>query len=164
MDLDYPDNKTVRVWLKDANVPYLQSGHLVLTVVTTLVLVFLFLPYTVLLLLGHKLHHFSGRKHMRWLNKLKPLLDSYYAPYKIQTRYWTGLLLLVRCALYIIFSYNSVGGTNSSLLAITVAFTATTCNVSLVFSYNIQEKECQYFGGLYVLESCNTFCLYFSQI
>ena len=122
--LEYPQNRKVSIWLKDANVPYLQSKHLVLTVVTSLVLVFLFLPYTLLLLLGHKLYHLSGKKYLRWLNRLKPLLDSYYAPYKINTRYWTGFLLLVRCALYIVFSFNSLGGTHRSFLAINITFTA----------------------------------------
>ena len=55
---------------------------------------------------------------------MKPLLDSYYAPYKIRTRYWTGFLLLVRCVLYIVFSFNSLGGTHKSLFAIIVTFTA----------------------------------------
>ena len=77
-NLEYQDNRTVSVWLKDANMPYLKSKHLFLTVVTSLVLVFLFLPYTLLLLLGHKLYRFTGKKHWRWLNRLKPLLDSYY--------------------------------------------------------------------------------------
>ena len=118
-NLDYPNNKTVPVWLKDANVPYLESKHLFLTVVTSLVLVFLFLPYTLLLLLGHKLYCFTGKKHWRWLNRLKPLLDSYYAPYKNHTRYWTGFLLLVRCALYIVFS---ISGASISLVTITLTF------------------------------------------
>ena len=122
--LDYPRKRTFTVWLKDANVPYLQSEHLALFVVTSLVFVFLFLPYTLLLLLGHKLYRFSGRKHLRWLNKLKPLLDSYHAPYKTHTRYWTGFLLLVRCALYMVFSFDSLGGRNYSLLAIIITFTA----------------------------------------
>ena len=91
-------------------------------VVTTLVLVFFFLPYTLLLLLGHKLYRFSGRKYCHWLNRLKPLLDSYYAPYKIHTRYWTGFLLLVRCALYIVFLLNSFTP-RKSFLAIILTFT-----------------------------------------
>ena len=119
--LDYPDNRTVPVWFKDANVPYLESKHLFLTMVTSLVLVFLFLPYTLILLLGYKLYHFTGKKHWCWLNRLKPLLDSYYAPYKNHTRYWTGFLLLVRCALYIVFSLSSA---SKSLLAITLTFAA----------------------------------------
>ena len=120
-NLDYPNNKTVPVWLKDANVPYLESKHLFLTVVTSFVLVFLFLPYTLLLLLGHKLYRFTGKKHWLWLNRLKPLLDSYYAPYKNHTRYWTGFLLLVRCTLYIIFSLSRA---SINLVAITLTFTA----------------------------------------
>lgn len=121
VSLEYPDNRTVTVWLKDANVPYLQSWHLLLTVVTSLVLIFLFLPYTLFLLLGHKLYRFSGRKYFR---RMKPLLDSYYAPYRIHTRYWTGFLLLIRCALYIVFSVNSLGDTTNSLVAINITFTA----------------------------------------
>ena len=123
VDLDYPKEEKVRVWLKDGNVPYLSSGHLLLTVVTSLVLVLFFLPYTLLLLLGHRLYRFTGRKHFRWFSRIKPLLESYYAPYKPCTRYWTGFLLLVRCALYIIFSFNSLGGTRNSLLAIILIFT-----------------------------------------
>ena len=119
-NLEYPDNKTVSVWLKDANIAYLKSKHLFPTVVTSLVLVFLFLSYTLLLLLGYKLYPFTGNKHWRWLNRLKPLLDSYYAPYKNHTRYWTGFLLLVRCVLYIIFS---ISGPSKSLATTALTFT-----------------------------------------
>ena len=83
--LDYPQQNATLVWLKDANVPFLGSEHLPLTVVTSLVLVFIFLPYTLLLLLGYKLYGFSDRKGLRWLNRLKPLLDSYYMPHTTHT-------------------------------------------------------------------------------
>ena len=119
--LDYPQQNTTLVWLKDANVPFLGSGHLPLTVVTSLVLVFIFLPYTLLLLLGYKLYGFSDRKGLRWLNRLKPLLDSYYAPYNTHTRYWTGFLLFVRCVLYSVFS---LGDSHKSLVSISITFTA----------------------------------------
>lgn len=124
--LEYPNNKRVIVWLKDANVPYLESKHLLLTVVTTLILVLVFLPYTLFLLLGYKTYRFSGKKYFCWLRRLRPLLESYYAPYEIHTRYWTGFLLLVRCALYIVFSFNSLRGERKSLLAIIIAFTGIT--------------------------------------
>ena len=124
--LEYPNDKTVSVWLKDANVPYLQSKHLLLTVVVTLILIFAFLPYTLLLLLGYKTYRFSGRRYFRLLRRLRPLLESYYGPYETHTRYWTGFLLLVRCALYIVFSFNSFGGERKSLLAIVIVFTGVT--------------------------------------
>ena len=111
--LYYPDNHTVYVWLKDANVPYLQSWHLLLTVVTSLVLSSLFLPYTLLLLFGYK---FSDKRTCQCLNRLKPFLDTYYAPYMKHTRYWTGFLLLVRCALYVVFTFNSLRVTLASLI------------------------------------------------
>ena len=137
-NLDYPDHMTVPVWLKDANVPYLESKHLILTVVTSLILVFLFLPYTLLLLLGHKLYRFTGKKHWRWLNRLKPLLDSYYAPYKNHTRYWTGFLLLVRCALYIIFSLSSA---SLSRLMITLTFTVIGFIVGYFYAWRIYKSK-----------------------
>lgn len=125
VNLDYPGNKKVTVWLKDGNVLYLQSQeHLILTVITSLVLIIFFLPYTLLLTLGYKFYRFTGKRYFNWFNKMKPLLESYYAPYETNTRYWPGAMLLIRCALYIVFSYNSLGGANKSLLAIIIILTA----------------------------------------
>ena len=118
--LDCPDNIRVLVWRKDANVPYMKAEHLFLTVVTSLVLLFLFLPYTVLLLVGYKLYRFSDRKGFKWINRIKPLLDSYYAPYNKKTRYWTGFLLLIRCALYLVLLFHSP---KISSLTLVITFT-----------------------------------------
>ena len=107
---------------------------------TSLILVFIFLPYTLLLLLGYKLYSLSGRKHFNWITKMKPLLDSYYAPYKPHTRYWTGFLLLVRCVLYIVFSFNPLGGTHKSLLAIVITFSAIGLSSGYLFSGKLYTK------------------------
>jgi predicted outer membrane repeat protein len=116
--LDYPENETVIVWLKDGNIPFFDPLQLLLTVVTLLIFVFLFLPYTLLLLVGYKLYRFTDRKFLKWLNRFKPFLDSYYAPYKSHTRYWTGFLLLVRCCLYTVFTINNDAGNNTSIILI----------------------------------------------
>ena len=152
VELDYPDNKTVTVWLKDANVPYLHSKHLFLAVVTSLVFIFFFLPYTLLLLLGYKLYRFSGRKHFRWFNRIKPLLDAYYAPYRTQSRYWTGFLLLVRCALYIVFSFDNSPQRTASLLAIILTFSIT--NLAILLTAKKIYREC-FAGCLEPLVSLN---------
>ena len=149
-NLDYPGNKTVTVWMKDANVPYLQSKHLFLTVVTSLVLVFFFLPYTLFLLLGHKLYRLSGRKHFHWLVKIKPLLDSYHAPYKIRSRHWTGVLLLIRCTLYIIFLLDPIS-MNKSCVAIILTFTVLGFTMGTVYAGRI------YKGGLNNLLEAGTY-------
>ena len=123
--LEYPD-KNERVWLYDGSVPYFKrADHITLGVFATLVLLFLFVPYTLLMLCGHWLQVWSHWKVFSWINKLKPIMDAYHAPYKKETRYWTGLLLVVRCILSIVFGLNAFGNhaTNINLLAITT-FTA----------------------------------------
>ena len=74
------------------------------------------------------------------MNKIKPLLDSYYAPYTVSTRYWTGFMLLIRCTLYIVFSYNSIGGTTKSLLAIITTFSGIVTVVYAWFSIRIYKR------------------------
>ena len=123
--LDYPNNIKVKVWLKDANMPYLEGHHLLLAVFGSIFIAVFFLPYTVLLLSGYKLYRYSNKLCIHWfMLKMKPLLDSYYAPYQKHTRYWTGFLLFLHCGLYTVFSFNSIGGSKNSLLAITTAYTA----------------------------------------
>jgi len=70
-------------------------------------------------------HYFSNRKLLLWLNRIiKPLLEFYYAPFKIHTCYCPGLLLSVHCIFHVVFSLNSLGAITKSLLAINVTFTA----------------------------------------
>ena len=46
-------------------------------------------------------------------------MDAYHAPYSKETRYWTGLILSVRCILFLTFVLNSFGNADVNLLAIT---------------------------------------------
>ena len=121
--LEYPHTHK-KVWLYDGNVPYFQrADHIVLGIFAITVLLFLFLPYTLLLFCGHWLQAYSHWKLFSWINKIKPFLDTYRAPCKKETRYWTGFLLLVRCVLLLTFGLNAFGNANVNLLAIT-SFTA----------------------------------------
>ena len=88
-----------------------------------LFLVFIFLPYTLLLLLGQWLQKFSHIKVLSWMNnlKLKAFLEAYYAPYMIKHRYWTGLLLVARLVLLPVFAINALGDNSENLLAISAA-------------------------------------------
>jgi predicted outer membrane repeat protein len=94
--LEYPDDTHKYVWLYDGSVQYFKRrDHIVLGVFAIMVSVFLFLPYTLLLLCGHWLQAFSNRWMFGWLNKIKPFMDAYYAPYKKHTRFWISLLLTI---------------------------------------------------------------------
>ena len=119
--LEYPTYSRW-VWLHDANIDYLSGKHIPLFLVAVLVFLFLFLPYTLLLLFGQWLQALSHLKLFSWLNstRLKAFMDSYHAPYKPKHRYWPGLLLVLRFVLLIVFSLNPQQNTSINLLAILV--------------------------------------------
>ena len=118
--LHYP-NKDVLVWAHDANESL--SKYIPLVVMALVFLLCLCLPYTLLLLLGQWLQPKSHLYLLSWVNnpKLKAILDTYHAPYKKQHRYWTGLLLLVRSALFFVFTFNISGDESVNLLVISSA-------------------------------------------
>ena len=118
--LHYP-NKNLVVWIHDANVSL--AKYIPLALVALLFLLFLFLPYTLLLLLGQWLQTKSHPCLLSWVRnpKLKAILDTYHAPYKPKHRYWTGLLLLVRCAFFLVFAFNINRNDSVKLLVISSA-------------------------------------------
>ena len=95
------------MWLYDGNMEYLDGRHLALAVFALLLLLCIIFPYTAILLFSPWLQRFSHMKYLLWVNKLKPFLDNYQAPYKDQFRYWTGATLLLRFILCIITTYYS---------------------------------------------------------
>ncbi len=94
------------VWAYDGNIDYLGHRHLPLFIMALLFLLFLFLPYTLLLVFGQCLRSLPRRKGLHWVHGtfLSSILDAYHAPYSRHHRYWTGLGLMFRCWLFIIFS------------------------------------------------------------
>ena len=115
--LHYP-HKNVMVWIHDANVSLVK--YIPLALAALLFLLFLFLPYTLLLLLGQWLQTKSHLHLLSWVKSpnLKAILDAYHAPYKPKQRYWTGLLLFIRCALFLVFAFNISGNDSVNLLVI----------------------------------------------
>ena len=105
--LEYPDNNYKYVWFFNGNMAYGNAEHAILVTFATLVLVFLFSPYTLLLFFAQWLQALSHWRIFSWLNKIKPFIDTYHAPYKKQTRYWTGLLLFMRVSLFVFDAINS---------------------------------------------------------
>ena len=97
-----------KVWTYDGNIEYLKGRHIVLFVVAFLFLLVLFLPYTLALIFGQCLRSMSVRRGLRWIHGAPfiSILDAYHAPYDSKHRYWTGLMLLTRCVLFLIFATN----------------------------------------------------------
>ena len=120
INLQYQYNYNRKVWLHDPNVEYLVGKHIPLFLVAMLVFLFLFLPYTFLLLFGQWLPAISHLRLFSWVNRLKPFMDSYHAPYKPKHRYWPGLLLVLRCVLLLVFAFNHQQDPSINLITILV--------------------------------------------
>ena len=117
--LEYPTYNQ-GVWVNDANIDYLTGKHIPLFLMAMFFFLFLFLPYTILLLFGQWLQAISHLRMFPWVNRLKPFMDSYHAPYKAKHRYWPGLLLVLRFGLLLIFAFNPQQNPSTNLLAISV--------------------------------------------
>ena len=95
--LEYP-TEVKTVWLNDGNTKFFHGKYIALVVLALIIFFLFFLPYTLLLLLGHWLQTKSHLWALAWINspRVKFFLDANYAPYKDKHRYWPGLLLLVQ--------------------------------------------------------------------
>ena len=134
--LEYPNNSQIAVWLYDGNIRYLSGKHIPLFIAAMVCLIFLFFPYTMLLIFSQCLQAKSKLKIFSYINSryVKPFLDAYHAPYSNKHRYWTGLMLLFRFVLFLIFAVNALGDPNTNLLAIA---SATTLIPPTIFGFRI---------------------------
>ena len=120
--LEVSDNSRVSVWSFDGNIEYLRGKHIPLFVVALVVLLFLWLPYTVLLLFEQCIQKIGNYWVRKWMLKIKPFLDAYFGPFRGEQRYWVGVLLVARVVLLLVFGLNSTNDPSVNLLAvITVA-------------------------------------------
>lgn len=96
------------VWTYDGNVEYLKKKHAPLFAGALCVLFLLFLPYTLVLTFGQFLRSMRGRRGLRWVRSIAfvSIMDAHHAPYHRRHHYWTGLMLLARCILFVIFATN----------------------------------------------------------
>ena len=98
------EDSTDIVWLYDGNVQFLEPKHAVLFVFGLTVLTFFIVPYTTLLLIAPCLQAKSHWRCFHWINRIKPFLDCYQAPFKDKYSFWSGMLLVWRWPLYILFA------------------------------------------------------------
>ena len=120
---------SIRVWLPDATVLYLNGKHIPLFLAA--ILVFLTgLAYTFLLFTWQWFLRFPRTKIFNWTRyqKLSFFMETYHAPYTPRHRYWTGLLLIVRAILFFVSAINFSGNPRVTLLSTIII-------VSLLFFY-----------------------------
>ena len=104
------------------NIDFLSGKHVLLFVFTMLLVIFFIFPYTLSLVTIQwllRISRYHDIVHL-WVQKLKPFLDAYTGPYKISHRYWTGVLLIARVVLLVIFSLIRESNPSVNLLAIII--------------------------------------------
>ena len=113
------------VWMYDASIPYFgEPKHIALGLFAILCITVFVLPHIFVLFFGHWLQGCSTWWILSWLNKIKPFMDAYHAPYRKHTRYWTGLLLLSRLGLFLSFANDSESVNTAAVISVTVALLA----------------------------------------
>ena len=165
--LEFPDGSVRRVWLYDANVDYLKGKHIPLFMAAVLVLIFLTVPYTALLFFIQCLQVTTNYRVLFWIGKFKPLFDAYTGPYKDKHRYWTGLLLLVRAILFLVFSINVTGDPVINLLAINITVICLLVYTSFLGgpykAWSLNAAEYFFFLNLGILSSATLFTTAFTK-
>lgn len=100
----YPSGSTTVVWSVDGNLSYFGFPHFLLFLAGLATLLFLWLPYTLLLFLMQWLRRLPNFKFLKWIMRIHPAYDAYFAPLKLKHQYWFGVLLLTRGLLLLTFA------------------------------------------------------------
>ena len=112
------------VWSVDGCLGYFEFPHILLFLAGLITLLFLWMPYTLLLFLMQWLRRLRQRGILKWIMRFNPLYDAHFAPLKSKHHYWFGALLLARGVLLVTFasSFAVPQDINLFLLLILVVF------------------------------------------
>ena len=95
--------------------------HTPLFLVALGVLLFLWLPFTVLLLFEQCFQRIGIYTVRKWMLRLKPFFDAYFGPLRGNHRYWIGVLLVARGILLLVFGpLNFTNSPSVNLLAVII--------------------------------------------
>ena len=151
--LEVSDNSTIAVWSLDGNIEYLSGKHIPLFVVALTVLLFLWLPYTALLLFEQCIQKISNYWVRKWMLKLKPFLDAYFGPFRGEHRYRVGVLLVARAVLLLVFGLNSTNNYGINLLTVITVAVLLLINIPydthLMVHPSVAGKCLWFWGGSY---------------
>ena len=100
----YSDGMQEKRWKIYPNLLYFQGKHILLATFEMFVAITVLLPCLVLVLFGYFFQRYSNKRGLKWLIRIKPILDAYYATFCRNTCYWVGLMLLTRTLLSITYS------------------------------------------------------------
>ena len=150
------------VWTPDGNIEYLKGKHIILFIASLLILLIVLLPYTLLLIFGQCLRSMPvGRRFILRFTRstaFVSILDAYHAPYNKRHRYWTGIMLLIRCVLFLAFSSfyrdnNVTANVYTTTLVITGILIIKTCATDVYKNRWVSILETCFLANLSVLSA-----------
>ena len=154
----YTSHGPKAVWTADGNVDYLGPQHAPLFATAVAVLLFLWLPYTLLLFLGQWLHMCNFQLVDRMLMKIKPFLDAHYGPLKSKHHYWFGILLIVRATILLISALTPANRSSVVVLCISAVAAVLTHFGHLVYrSLAVAMFDITFFMNLALLTGAYSF-------
>ena len=140
IELNINNSGSVNVWQFDGNVKLLGAKYISLALISALILTLIFF-YTLILLSHGWLLHVSATTNPYFekllacvrqiMFKIAPLLDSYDAPYNEKSRYWTGLLVIIR----ILVSAVYIAPTDSIIVILVSVML-----VAIIFVFKVYKK------------------------
>ena len=107
---------TSLVWSVDGTLEYFGYPHILLFVAALFTLLFLWLPYTLLLLFIQWIRRISHFGLLKWTIRLNSFYDANLGPLKHKHRYWFGVLLLVWGIILVTFANNFLIPSDNNLL------------------------------------------------
>ena len=113
---DVSSGTAKRVWMYDGKIPFIGKMHVPLLTIAIAICVVFIAPYTLVMLFSSCLQRASHLHVLCWVNRLKPFIDCYQAPYKDGSRFWTGILLSTRIILSITAISTEVDKTTTAFI------------------------------------------------
>ena len=132
----YTTDGPKHVWSSDGNIQYLGLKHTFLFVMAMSVLLFLWLPYTVILLFGRQLQKINFHLLNEFLLRLKPFFDANYAPLNNHHEYWFGVTLIVKATVLLASATVPANSTHILIFSVAVA-----CTILLFWGHKVYKNS-----------------------
>ena len=115
-NLSVPNGHGHAVWRFDGTINYGEREHLILILLATTFILFVLIPYALVLFLAPFIQKSKLISKILFKFKLQPFIHAYLIPFKPKHRYWVGLTVLVRAILLVPFAFGENRQLNLSFI------------------------------------------------
>ena len=124
------------ILIYDGNISYFGAKHIPIFILGIVCIITLFF-FTISLLLNQCLQRRSNLFCLRWIEKWRPFFEVYTGPCRDNTRFWPGLLMIMRIFFIIFFTYSSSNAYSLEIAAFSVLLMSFSC----IFPHGMYKKR-----------------------